>query len=615
MYLINPDHCFYEIIDNAVDEYSAGRCTDIDIEVKEEGPLPAIIITDNGGGIPTSLSKDSDYKDKCQALVALTTLSAGGKMGMDDGYKTATSGLHGVGASCVNAVSEDFRAVIYHDKTRTNLEFKKGIVTNEEINTPVEQNIHGTSIYFKLDKELWEGEDYNWDIIKRRLKQLSYLNPGLKIKFTQFQKEPEIYKHENGIEEYFKDLTQNKNMLDSNSFVIINQIIDNEVLGPVQISSAFSYSDSYSSEIYSFVNNVSTTSGDHVTGFNTGISKAITQFFNESDKYKSLIKNLTTDDCKEGLIGIISIKLREVKFEGQSKNSIKMPQVRTIVNNVISDYFKLYLEQHPIYVKLLADKIEKAIKARVAAKKAREAIRNAKSTLESSLPGKLTSCHSRKPEECEIYIVEGDSAGGTACQGRDSKTQAILPVFGKILNTEKAREADVLNNVKLLDVIKALKCGIGKTFDINKLRYHKVIIMADQDSDGGHISTLWITFFYRHLPEIIKNGYLYIALSPLYRVTEKVGKKEKFHYFFNDEDLSKFKSNNQYKIDYIKGLGELQASQLWDSTMNPETRHIIRVTIDDAEKASQAIETCMGDNVEIRKKFILNNVDFSKVVE
>ena len=622
MYLIDPNHCIYEIIDNAVDEYSAGRCDKIEItisETDENEVFPFIIIKDNGGGIPTTMKEDAEGKLRSQLEIALGSLSSSGKYGREGGYTTVTSGLHGVGASCVNAVSEVFIADVYSTNNKySGIRWCKGVKQNELLNIDevVTDKTKGTTISFKLDKDLWKNEQFDFDIIKRRLKQLSYLNPGLTIQYTNLNEphEQEIYIHKDGISEYFKDLTVNKSMLASDA-IIINKTVEDEELGPVQISLTFGYSTGYSSETYSFVNNVSTQSGDHVTGFNTGIAKAINTYYKSNDKYKNIIKNLTNEDCREGLVSIISVKVMSPKFEGQSKNSIKMPKIRSIINDVVGDEFKYYLDQHPGYVKLLTDKIEKAIKARVAAKKAREAIRNAKSTLESSLPGKLTACHSKKPEECELFVVEGDSAGGSAVQGRDSKTQAILPIFGKILNTEKARESDVLNNSKLLDLIKALKCGIGKTFDIKKLRYHKIILMADQDSDGGHIDTLWITFFYRHLPEIINNGYLYVALSPLYRITERVGKKEVFHYFFNDEDLNKFKSKNSYKIDYIKGLGELQPSQLWESTMNPETRHIIRVTIDDAEEASKAIETCMGSNVEVRREFIMNNVDFSKVVE
>ena len=620
MYLINPDHCVYEIIDNAVDEFSAGRCTKIKMSVlgsSDENKFPVIMICDNGGGIPTTMKEDAEGVMRSQLEIALGSLSSSGKYGKAGGYTTVTSGLHGVGASCVNAVSEFFVADVYSNDLYSAISWEKGIKTKEILNEPLKtkSDEKGTHITFQLDRDLWKDEIFNFDIIKRRLKQLSYLNPGLQIEYSNVDtKEYEFYYHKEGLIEYFKDLTKNKDMLDKEP-IMINKVIEDNELGAVTLNIAFGYSNGYTSEEYGFVNNVTTQSGDHVIGFNAGIAKALMSFFELSDKHKNLSKNVTSEDCREGLIALISVKVMSPKFEGQSKASIKMPGIRAIVNKTVSEEFKDYLEKTPSFVKAISDKIEKAIKARVAAKKAREAIRNAKNTLESSLPGKLMACSSKKPEECELYVVEGDSAAGSAEQGRDSKTQAILPVFGKILNTEKSHEADVLNNGKLLDVVKALKCGIGKNFDINKLRYHKIILMADADVDGSHISTLWVTFFYRHMPEIIKNGYLYIALSPIYRVTEKVGKKETHHYFYNDEELNKYSTKNPYHISYIKGLGELQPEQLWESTMNPETRRMVRVNIVDEETDTEAVEVCMGNNVESRKKFILEKADFTKVVE
>lgn len=619
MYLINPDHCFYEIIDNSVDEFSAGRCKNINITVEDSGSVfPRITVEDNGGGIPTTLSKDPDHKGEIDAFVAMTTLSAGGKFQQEGSYSTNTSGLHGVGASCVNAVSNDFSVTIYHDKTKTKLTFEKGISKTKSINKPFDKDIHGTTVSFILDDELWKDETFNFDIIKRRLKQLSYLNPGLKISYKntiENQKEEIEYFHEKGLGEYYTDITATKNMLDSNP-IVIEKTVNNKEVGDIYINIALGYSSGYSSEIYSFVNNVNTSGGDHVTGFNAGIAKAITSYISSNEKYKSLNKILTSEDTREGLIALISVKVISPKFEGQSKASIKMPEVRNAVNSVVYDEVKLYLEQHPSFSKLLADKLEKATKARIAAKRAREAIRNAKSTLDSSLPGKLSACSSKKPEESEIYLVEGDSAAGSAVQARDSKTQAILPVFGKILNTEKSREDEVLNNTKLLDVIKALKCGIGKTFDIDKIRYHKIIIMADADVDGAHITNLWITFFFRFMPEVIKKGYLYIAVSPLYRVTEKVNKEEIFSYYYDDKSLAEYEScHSSYHVSYIKGLGELQPNQLWDSTMDPKKRHMIKINIEDAEEASKMIELCMGAEVDPRKNFILEKADFTKVVD
>jgi len=614
MYLIDPNHCLYEIIDNAVDEFSAGRCKNIKIHIEEPGPLPKVSVKDDGGGIPTSMSTDPEFKGISQVEVAMTTLHAGGKFsGKEGAYSTNTAGLHGVGASCVNAVSESFDVNVVSNNQISKLSFEKGIKKYVQLNKSLSSpTLSGTSITFKLDHKLWSGEDFDFNIIKKRLKQLTYLNPGLTIKFTDYKKDTETYFHENGLSEYFSNLTDSKEIIGNIGIGVYKKIID-EILGNVQIDIIFGYNTSFYSETYSFVNNVSTQSGDHVLGFNSGIVKTLSSYLSEQEKYKSISKNLTGDDCKEGLISIISVKVKDPKFEGQGKTSIKMPQLKALVNNIVYDEFKLYLDQHPNYAKTLIEKIEKAINARIAAKRARDAIRTVKNALESSLPGKLKACSEKDPKKCEIFLVEGDSAAGSAIQGRNSKIQAILPVFGKILNVEKVREDEVLKNGKLLDVIKALKCGIGKTFDISKLRYHKIIIMADSDPDGSHIASLWITFFYRHMPEIINNGHLYIAISPIYRVTEKInGKKEIQHYFYNDIDFKKFKTKNACSTSYLKGLGELTPQQLWESTMDPDVRHIVQVTAEDAEHDSKAIEICMGDNVELRKKFILNNIKFEK---
>ena len=620
MYLIDPNHCIYEIVDNAVDEYAAGRCKNITVKVSEyDDEETKIIVSDDGGGIPTSPSKDPDHKGKCQAEVALGTLSSSGKYGTEDGYKTATSGLHGVGASCVNAVSKLFTAQILHNKMVTNLHYEKGILKHKEVNCPTDSNEHGTSITFMLDRDLWKSEQYNFDIVRRRLQQLTYLNPGLTIKWVKEKNnvlvEDVTNYNENGLQAYYQNLTSAKLML-VNEPIIVNKTVKNDEVGDIQINVAFGYSQGYTGESYSFVNNVTTQSGDHVVGFNTGVVKAIQNYLSANDKYKNLNKNLTSDDCKEGLVTLISVKVMAPKFEGQSKSSIKMPEVRSAMYNTVLEEMKLYLDQHPQFVKALTEKLEKAAKARIAAKRARESIRNAKNTLAADAPAKLAACSSKKPAECEIYLVEGDSAAGSAVQGRDSRIQAILPVFGKILNSEKSREDEVITNSKLLEVIKALRCGIGKSFDIDKLRYDKIIIMADADVDGRHIATLWITFFYRYMPEIVKNGHLYIAVSPLYRITEKVGKKENYHYFYSDEELEEFKNNckNTFYLDYIKGLGELQPQQLWESTMDPENRRIIQIVEGETENDSRAIEVCMGDNVDIRRQFILTNANFEKVV-
>lgn len=613
MYLDSPNHCIMEIIDNAVDEFQASYAKTITLTVTASGTkFPVITITDDGRGIPTKLSNDPLHKGKTQAELALGTLSASGKFG-DGSYKTATAGLHGVGASCVNAVSNSFKATIRHEHTITRLGYEKGLLMEKTIEEPLKSAEHGTEISFVLDETLWNYEDYDLPALKKRLKQLAYINPGLTITCHIEDKEETFFFPE-GIGRYYSDIVASKTMLNSEAITIDKTVNDSEV-GPIEIGIRMGFSSAYTTEVYAFVNNVATTGGDHFIGLSQGVVRAVTVFLEGNTKYKNVLKNLASDDCREGFFALMSVRVMAPKFEGQGKKSIKMPPVRSAVYNAVVDELKLYLEQHPNFVKALAEKLERASKSRLAAKRARDAIRSAKTTVDSSLPGKLAACSSKKPEECAIYIVEGDSAAGSAVQGRDPKYQAILPVFGKILNASKAREDEILKSEKLLDVIKALKCGIGNTFDLKKLRYHRIVIMADADVDGYHICCLWLTFFYKYMPELIRAGHIYIQLSPLYRVTEIIGKKEVNHYFFDDEELAGFSSKHKYHVSYIKGLGELQPKQLWESTMSPENRRLIQVSEEDAEGAMQAIDICMGDDVGVRREFIMTNADFSKVVD
>lgn len=489
MYLIDPNHCAYEIIDNAVDEFNAGFASCIEFNVMHtELGFPMVVVKDDGRGIPTELSRDPEHVNETQAEVALGNLTAGGKFDSNTGYKTVTGGLHGVGASCVNATSDIFIARIVHNGTITALHYSKGILTKKFIEEPYEnKEEHGTEITFVLDASLWKEESFDFRVIKDRLRQLTYLNPKLKIVYKEYGSDSNLlvseeFYHEEGLLDYFNDMTAAKTMLDEKP-VRISKVVSDPELGNIGMDIVFGYSAGFNPDIYGFVNSVSTTGGDHYKGFNMGINRAVMSFFEESDKYKNLIKNIVIDDTKEGLCALISVKVMYPKFEGQSKQSIKMPRVGSAISAAVRDEFKFYLERHPGLVKLLADKLEKAYKSRQAAKRARDAARGIKSALDSSLPGKLSACSSKKPEECSLYIVEGDSAAGSAIQGRDSKTQAILPVFGKVLNTEKSRPEEAVSNGKLLDVVKALKCGIGKDFDIRKLRYHKIIIMADADVD------------------------------------------------------------------------------------------------------------------------------------
>ena len=415
MYLIDPNHCIYEILDNAVDEYSAGRCNQIEISVLDKNdPLSYIYIKDNGGGIPTTSCNDPEYKGHSQAYVALGALTTSGKYGSagKDGYTTITSGLHGVGAACVNAVSKKFLAEIRHNGYYSELNFEKGKCIQEKINYKKDtENKTGTSILFKLDKELWGEESFDLSVIYRRLHQLAFLNPGLTIIYNLGDGtenfESEVIHHSEGLKEYFSKISSTKAMIGANDIRITKDITDENV-GNIFIDTVFNYNTGYTGEIYGFVNNVSTKSGDHISGFNAGIVKAISHYLNDNkDKYKTLIKSVTNDDFKEGLTSILSVKVMNPKFEGQSKASIKMKEVWNAVNNLVYEDFKLYLEQNPTFTKTLLDKFEKAAKARIAAKRAREAIRNAKNTLDSSLPGKLSACSNKSPDKSEIFLVEG----------------------------------------------------------------------------------------------------------------------------------------------------------------------------------------------------------------
>lgn len=602
MYLMDKNHALFEIVDNAVDEYSAGYATAIAVAIIGN----KVVVEDNGRGIPVTPHPDPEFAGLSQAEVAFTTLHAGGKFGDEKGYQTVTGGLHGVGAACVNAVSSEMQLIIYTDGKKYQVDFEKGIIkTPLRVVGEVDPDRTGTEVHFILDDEVWEDEQYDYKKIQKRLKQLAYLNPGLFIYFYldvvdkngKEIKLEEKYCFEDGLESYMNKLLKSKNPV---SGIIHCSGQEDDVL----IDSAFSYTDGYNQEIYTFCNNISTEAGDHLTGFKIGVANAVMKYMEENDlKNKAHIE---PDDCREGIVGIVSVKVKDPKFEGQGKTKIKMNSVRTAVRKLVETEFYDYLCRNQEEAKKIINKVLLAAKAREAAKRAREAVKNKQEILESSgLPGKLADCSSKNPEECEIFLVEGDSAGGSAKQARDRRTQAILPVFGKILNVEKTRQDQVLKNQKLQDILKALGCGIGDKFDISRLRYHKIIIMTDADTDGHHIQCLYLTFFYRYLRELIEKGYVYIAMPPLYRVT----KGKTVQYAYDDEELSKLDTEKAVITRY-KGLGEMNPDQLWETTMNPETRKLVQITIEDAEIADEYFSMLMGDNVGSRKEFIIENADY-----
>ena len=604
MYLMNSNHAVQEIIDNALDEFTAGDGSEIYINY--DSREKRITVRDRGRGIPVAPSEHPKHKGVPSAELALCGVHAGGKFGdaRENSYKTVTTGLNGLGAAATNATSSEFDVTIKRDKTVYRMRCQKGIIKQHltKVGTTTAKDT-GTEISFILDPEIWDDE-LDLKKLAQRVKQIAYLNPGLTVRLI-IDNEEKVYSFPDGLKQYISDLLKNTTPL-TDTIILSSQKDD------CHVDLAFAYADNYRSELFSFVNNVATErAGDHLTGFKSGLHKSVSTYVDKNDVKK--MKDITQDDVLEGITAIVSVKVKDPRFEGQGKTAIRMPRLRAIVSDIVSQAFFEYLSKNPAVAKKICEKISAAAHARVAAKKARDNARTAKEHLSNIvLPGKLTSCTSRKSEECEIFIVEGDSAGGTVEQGRDPKTQAVLPVFGKILNAEKTRPDAVLSSVKILELIKALGCGYGESFDINKLRYHKIIIMADADSDGGHISSLWITFFARFFPELIKHEHLYIAVSPLYSLNNKrTGIAEKYVYTQDEMDNT---DATGYGVTHYKGLGELSSDQLWETTLNPETRHLIKVVDTDEEENSAAIQVCMAKDVAPRKEFILTAVNFNEEV-
>ena len=610
-------HLVYEIVDNSIDEALAGICKEINIEIL---PDNVISVKDDGRGIPVGL-KESDNGQMLPAVtIVLTVLHAGGKFenGENSGYKVA-GGLHGVGSSVVNALSEWFEVEVTREGHTYAQRFERGIPVDDlHIIADVDENQHGTLIRFKADGEIFkETLKYTFRTLERRFKEQAYLNAGLKITFEDkreaFDKDPnepdvkgkQVYCYNGGIKEFVSDMSKNKTPVNED----VIHISTNK--GDMSAEIALRYTTDVRETIRQFANNIETVDGGtHVDGFKT----AITKVFNNNGKRLNLIKDgdnkLKYDDVKEGLTAVISVKITNAEFEGQTKSKLGNVEMKRVVNDLVSDKLNQYFEENPEEARKILDKAILALRAREAALKAREAIRK-KSPLESnSLPGKLADCTSKEPEKCELYIVEGDSAGGSAKQGRDPKYMAILPLWGKMLNVEKARADKVYGNEKLVPIIQALGTGIGEDFDVSKLRYHKIILMADADVDGAHITTLLLTFFFRHMPRLIEEGHVYLAQPPLFKVT----KNRKSEYAFSDEQRDDLieRMGGDCDVQRYKGLGEMDPEQLWETTMDPEFRTMLRVTIDDAELASENFSLLMGEEVEPRRQFIEQNAQFVK---
>lgn len=603
MYLPNKDHAVFEIVDNAIDEALAGYAKVIQIAIVDG----VIVVADDGRGIPVTLHKQQDkFPGLSQAEVAYTVLHAGGKFGTETGYKTVTGGLHGVGASVVNALSEVCSLAIKTGGKRWQVDYSRGLPVEplRVVEEGLDPTDTGTEVMFIPDPQIWGEEKFDLKRIRRRIRQLAFLNPGIELRLSinsedkdgkQLEDE-QTFCYPDGLRAYLEYLSSTK--------TLITPIISEQTkLENTEVALAFAYNDGYSSETYSFCNNISTEDGgDHLDCFQSSLAKEINAYAIDNGFIKDDAK-FKIDDIREGLIAIVAIKDPNPEFEGQAKSKIKMPHVRPLVRQATEELVHAYFDANPEVAKAIVNKSLQAAKAREAARKAREAARKNKDLMEGGLPGKLADCQEKDPAKCELYIVEGDSAGGSAKQARDRKTQAILPIFGKILNVEKARLLTVLSNEKLQDLMKALKTGIADEFDITKARYHKLILMSDADVDGDHIKTLYMTFLYRYCRPLIEAGYVYLACPPLFKIT----KNKTVRYAYSEEDRDKIieELGGATNIQRYKGLGEMNPEQLWETTMNPETRTLIQVTIEDAQMAEEIISTCMSEEVKPRRDFIM----------
>lgn len=596
-------HLVYEIVDNSVDEALAGYCDEIQVDINKDN---SVTVSDNGRGIPVGIN----HKAGLPAVeVVFTVLHAGGKFG-GGGYKVS-GGLHGVGASVVNALSEWLEVEIYHEGKIYKQRYERGNVCYKlKVIGECEPERTGTKVTFLPDKEIFEDTIFDYDTLKQRLREMAFLTKGLRIVLRDWRGE-ELHEHsfhyEGGIKEFVSYLNKSKTPL-------YDQIIYCEGnKDGVYVEVAMQHNDSYSDNTYGFVNNITTPEGGtHVEGFRSALTKTFNDYARKNKLLKDSEPNLTGEDIREGLTAIISVKIEDPQFEGQTKQKLGNSEARGAVNSVLSTQLEIFLEQNPNVGKLTVEKSVMAQRAREAARKARDLTRR-KSALEGmSLPGKLADCSDKDPANCEIYIVEGDSAGGSAKTARDRATQAILPLRGKILNVEKARLDKIYANAEIKAMITAFGTGIHDDFDITKLRYHKIIIMTDADVDGAHISTLLLTFLYRFMPDLIKEGYVYLAQPPLY----KLEKNKKVWYAYSDEELNQIltevgrDSNN--KIQRYKGLGEMDAEQLWETTMDPEHRILLRVTMDEetSSELDLTFTTLMGDKVEPRREFIEENAKY-----
>ena len=586
-------HLVYEVIDNSIDEALAGYCSLIEVIIHNDN---SITVKDNGRGIPVDMHKVG----KPAVEVVMTILHAGGKFG-DGGYKVS-GGLHGVGVSCVNALSEHMEVEVRRGGKVYGIEFARGktVVPLYEKGTTEET---GTTVHFKPDAEIFTELVYSYETLRLRIRELAFLNKGIKITMNDERSgKSETFHYEGGIIEFVKYVDENKDKINEEP-IYIEGIKDDNI-----VEVAMQYCDTYNENIFTFVNNINTEEGGtHLSGFKQALTRTINDYARKIGTLKDNDDNLSGDDVREGITAVISIKVREPQFEGQTKTKLGNSEIRPIVDNLVSEGLEEFFEENPAIAKKIVEKSIISARARMAARKARELTRRKNALEISSLPGKLADCQSKDAAETEIYLVEGDSAGGSAKQGRDRRFQAILPLRGKILNVEKARLDKILSSEEIRNMITAFGCGIGEEFDINKARYGKIIIMTDADVDGAHIRTLLLTFFYRYMQPLIKEGHVFIAQPPLYLVR----KGQRHMYAYSDDELQKVldevgRDNNPY-VQRYKGLGEMNPEQLWETTMNPEARTVLQVHLEDAAEADAIFSVLMGDKVEPRRQFIEQN--------
>lgn len=589
-------HLVYEIVDNSIDEALAGFCSHIEVTINEDN---SITVVDNGRGMPVGIHPKMG---RSTIEVIMTVLHAGGKFG-GGGYKVS-GGLHGVGASVVNALSEACEVTVTREGKVWQQKYSRGNILGD-VTQIGESDGHGTKTWFKPDHEIFETTVFEFEILQSRLRELAFLNKGIRITLAdkrEGQENVETYYYEGGIKEFVNYLNRNKDVLHPEPIYVEGE--KDGIIAEVSLQ----YNDGYTENLYSFANNIDTIEGGtHLVGFKTAITRVINDYAKKFGHIKESDKNLSGDDVREGLTAVVSVKISEPQFEGQTKTKLGNSEVRGVVDSIVTEGVGTFLEENPAVGKTIIDKALMAARARDAARKARELTR--KSVLErSTLPGKLADCSSKDPMECEIYIVEGDSAGGSAKQGRNRKFQAILPLRGKILNVEKQRLDRILNADSIRSMVTAFGAGIGKDFDVSKLRYNRIIIMTDADVDGAHIRTLLLTFFYRYMRPLIDEGHVFIAQPPLYKISK--GKKEVYAY--SDEELESALNemggkDSSVDIQRYKGLGEMNANQLWDTTMNPEERILLKATVEDAIAADEIFTILMGDKVEPRREFIQKN--------